>query len=293
MFKYFFLLFLWTTIACNSTQRLEPKGISNTITTKDFRFESEGVELAGTIYTPHKADAAVVIVHGSDQVPRMDQFARRLADQSIMVLSYDKRGVAQSGGVYAGPEVGTNNISQANLNLLAQDAKAALDQLHLENKNIPLGLLGFSQAGWIIPIAAKHNPKVDFMVLFSCPTITTLEQLRFQFYTDGRKDFWDQHTEKDARYHIENDPDRYQFEATDPKASLNDISIPGLWLFGERDIQVPVKIGIEHLNSYKAHGKPFDYVLFPDLGHSTASIKDPQPFDIAVKWIKKFVANSR
>lgn len=30
----------------------------------------------------------------------------------------------------------------------------------------------------------------------------TLEQLRFQFFTDGNTDFWDSHTEAEVREHI-------------------------------------------------------------------------------------------
>jgi pimeloyl-ACP methyl ester carboxylesterase len=125
------------------------------------------------------------------------------------------------------------------------------------------------------------------MVLFSCPTITTLEQLRFQFYTDGRTDFWDNHTVAEAIEHTNSDPDRYQFIDTDPKVSLSTLSIPGLWLFGEKDIQIPVKICIEHLNSFKALGKPFEYSLFPTLGHNTAFAKTSLPFDISIHWIKQ------
>ena len=106
-----------------------------------------------TIYIPKKPQAAIVIVHGSDQVPRMIKFAELLSKNDILVLTYDKRGVGESGGVYAGPEVGTNNISRDNLNLLAKDASAAVNTIHKENKNLPIGLVGFSQAGWIIPIA--------------------------------------------------------------------------------------------------------------------------------------------
>lgn len=110
-------------------------------TTEDVKFISEGVNLAGTICTPQHAEAAVVIVHGSDQVPRMKEFAEILAKQNISVFTYDKRGVGESGGVYAGPEVGTNNISSENLNLLAKDASAAISILHQHNRNIPIGLL--------------------------------------------------------------------------------------------------------------------------------------------------------
>jgi pimeloyl-ACP methyl ester carboxylesterase len=259
--------------------------------TENVTFKSEGVSLAGTIYIPKKPQAAIVIVHGSDQVPRMIKFAELLSKNDILVLTYDKRGVGESGGVYVGPEVGTNNISRDNLNLLAKDASAAVNTIHKENKNLPIGLVGFSQAGWIIPIAANKNKLIEFMVLFSAPTVTTLEQLRFQFYTDGRTDFWENHTEADAREHIKNDPDRYQFTSTNPKIALSNLSIPGLWLFGGKDIQIPVKLCIEHLNKLKVQGKPFEYKLFSTLGHNTAFANTTAPVDISIRWIKQKALN--
>ena len=260
---------------------------------QDVKFESKGVTLAGSILNPKNPFAAVVIVHGSDPVKREMEFAKRLAKEGIAVLTYDKRGVGESGGVYVGPSVGTNNIDTANLNLLSQDANAAVNtfRTYLTDKKIPIGLLGFSQAGWIIPIAASKNSQIEFMVLFSCPTITTLEQLRFQFYTNGNSHFWENHTEADALEHTKNDPDRYQFVATDPKVSLNTLSIPGLWLFGEKDIQIPVKLCIEQLTRFKVQGKPFEYTLFPTLGHNTAFDNDTAPFDISLQWMKQITLN--
>lgn len=285
------LILLVTIISCNklveqkkTTPNQEKTESIDSIKTENITFESDGVKLAGTIYSPNNPQSAVVIVHGSDQVPRMTKFAERLAKNNILVLTYDKRGVGESGGVYAGPEVGTNNISVENLILLAKDASSAVNVINNKRKDLPIGLIGASQAGWIIPIVANENPLVEFMVLLSCPTITTLEQLRFQFYTNGRTDFWDNHTEKDAREHIKNDPDKYQFEATDPIESLKTLSIPGLWIFGEKDIQIPVKMCIEHLNTLKLENKPFEYVLFPSLGHNT---NQTEPINISVNWIEK------
>ena len=266
---------------------------SNDFTIQDVKFESQGITLAGSILIPKKIFAAVVIVHGSDPVKREMEFAKRLAKEGIAVLTYDKRGVGESGGVYAGPSVGTNNIDDTNLNLLSDDANSAVNkfQTYLKDQKTPIGLVGFSQAGWIIPITANKNPHIKFMVLFSCPTITTLEQLRFQFYTNGNDSFWDNHTESDAREHIKNDPDKYQFTATDPKKSLSTLSIPGLWLFVEKDIQIPVKLCIEQLNSFKVQGKLFEYALFPTLGHNTASGNSTAPFDISIQWIKHNALN--
>lgn len=268
----------------NRAPNQEKHQTQGSILVKEIVFESEGVKLAGSIYNPKDAKAAVVLVHGSDPVPRMTKLAELLAKNGLLVLTYDKRGVGESGGIYVGPQVGTNNISVDNLTLLAKDASAAINVIHRHDKDLPIGLVGASQAGWIIPIAALKNQLVEFMVLFSSPTITTLEQLRFQFYTNGRKDFWGNHTDQDAREHTENDPDKYQFKSTDPKVSLNALSVPGLWLFGEKDIQVPVKMCMEQLNVLKAQGKPFEYVLFPSLGHNT---NKTEPLDIAIHWIKQ------
>ncbi len=267
---------------------------SSEFSIKEVKFESNGVMLSGTILKPKNAVAGVVIVHGSDPVKRDLEFAKLLAREDIAVLTYDKRGVGNSGGVYVGPSVGTNNIDSSNLNLLSQDASAAINVLRgsLKNKRTNIGLIGFSQAGWIIPLAAEKNKNVNFMVIFSGPLITTLEQLRFQFYTNNDTNFWDTHSESDAREHIKNDPDKYQFVDTDPIKSLSKLNIPGFWIFGGKDIQVPVKYSTENLEQLKAKGKSYSYIIFNELGHNTSSSNSPEPFKKATQWIRALKSNA-
>ena len=275
------LLFLFATITNISAT-------PPTFTTKNIKFLSQGDSLAGTIYKPEHISAAVVIIHGSGQEKRMTEFATMLANNGIAVFTYDKRGIGESGGIYAGPEVGTNNVDAANLNLLSLDASAAVDVLskYLSNKKIAIGLTCGSQAGWIIPLAAEKNKKVKFMAIFSGALITVKQQLRFQFYTKGNTKFWDTHTEEDARKHTMTDPDRYEFTDVDPMPTLSKLSIPGLWIFGGKDIQVPVNLSIEKLNTLKAKGKPFEYQLFPALGHNTAFSDDEKPVKKMIEWMK-------
>lgn len=260
---------------------------------EEITFESAGVTLSGTLYrSPHPV-AAVVIVHGSGQEARLSGFAQLLAQRGVTALTYDKRGVGKSGGVYAGPEVGTNNIDAANLQLLATDATAAVQVLAQRTGTNPrtIGLLGFSQAGWIIPIAATQAPQVRFMVLFSGPVVTTREQLRFQFLTEGRADFWDTHTEDAMRERLRTDPDRYQFADTDPRDSLAQLSVPGLWLFGGRDVQLPVQLSLERLRSVDPSGARFEHRLFPLLDHNTAFAASSEPVTAAVHWIRSIAAS--
>lgn len=287
MKPYLFLLLCCFSYNLFAQTAAEPTDQS-AFTMENVAFKSVGVTLAGTIFKPEHPQAAVVLVHGSGREKRMVEMASLLARNGIAVLTYDKRGAGESGGTYVGPEVGTNNIDSANLKLLALDASAAVNTLlaHLPAKHSYLGLMGFSQAGWIIPLAARENPKVNFMVVFSGPVVTTLEQLRFQFYTQGNSSFWDTHTEAEAREHVRSDPDKYQFVATNPHDALAKLSIRGLWLFGGKDIQIPVGLCMEHLDALKAQGKPFTYRLFAGLGHNTASLKSPEPLNLAIQWIK-------
>jgi len=114
---------------------------SNDFTIQEVRFESQGITFAGSILKPTNPVAAVVIVHGSDPVKREMDFAKRLAKEGIAVLTYDKRGVGESGGLYVGPSVGTNNIDTTNLNLLSSDANEAVKifRTFLETKKYQLG----------------------------------------------------------------------------------------------------------------------------------------------------------
>ncbi len=285
-----YLLLLLCCYNCSLFAQTVPNAADHAdFTIQDIKFSNAGDTLSGSIFKPKHPHAAIVLVHGSGKENRMLAMASFLAKNGIIVLTYDKRGAGKSGGLYAGPEVGTNNIDPSNLNLLASDASAAVKLLSskLPSKYMPLGLMGFSQAGWVIPLTAKQNPKVNFMIIFSGPVVTTLEQLRFQFYTDGKSNFWDTHTEAEAREHVSNDPDRYQFTATDPKDALNKLSIPGLWLFGGKDLQIPVGLSIEYLNVLKRKGKPYEYQLFPALGHNTSSLKSPEPIMVAMEWLSK------
>lgn len=259
------------------------------LSTHEVVFRNGDTKLAGTVLVPANMVAAVVVVHGSGQEPRDMAFAQALAQRGIAALTYDKRGVGKSGGVYAGPEVGTNNVDTANLDLLAEDAVAAARELtrRIASPRTSVGLIGASQAGWIVPLAAARSPEVKFIVIWSGPLVTTLEQLRFQFFTDGKADFWERNNDAQVREHIRTAPDRYQFAPTDPVASLQKLSIPGLWLYGKKDLNVPVTLSIERLSALKAGGKRFDHTEFADAGHQ---LPFNAALDASAEWIVRLAA---
>lgn len=259
---------------------------------QEVEFRSGDVTLSGTLLVPPNMIAAVVVVHGSGKARRNILFAQALVRNGVATLTYDKRGVGKSAGMSAGLEVGTNNVEPRNLDLLAGDASAAVKDLErrITSPRTPVGPIGGSPAGWIVPLATARSPGVKFMILWSGPLVTTREQLRFQFLTDGKVDFWDHHSEMEVREHIRSDRDRYPFVATDPVDSLRKLSIPGLWLYGGRDVYIPVGLSIARLVVLAASGKPFEHHLFPCCGHNPPF---PRALSASMDWLMKRVVEVR
>jgi uncharacterized protein len=255
--------------------------------TEDVWFVSNKVQLSGSIVFPKDKEirAAVVFVHGSGRQERNLVWAEKFAEQGIAALVYDKRGVGKSEGKYESEQ----SVSEKNILLLADDAVAALEVLskHPQLKNIPLGLTGISQAGWIVPIAAQKSSAARFMVLWSGPVCKVSEEDIFSKFTadldtaemptyaqafNARKEkyYWPDFLGKD----------------TDPSESLKKLKIPGLWIFGAEDGSVPVDLSISRLNQLRQPDHQYNYVLFSGVGHNNM----PETFATATDWILR-IAN--
>jgi pimeloyl-ACP methyl ester carboxylesterase len=262
------------------------------VTHHDVSFISQGVILRGTVYIPSKTTfAAAVWVDGAGETRRGLGLAQRLARRGLALLTYDKRGVGESGGVYAGPQVGTNNVSPENLTLLADDAAAALQSLGSEKRlrGVPLGFIGASQAGWIIPLAALKNRDARFMVLWSGAVETTHEDVLFEHVAQPDPAFWDHHTHQDLQKIMAGVTDHMAWASVDPRDSLSKLTIPGLWIFGGRDRNVNVDLSITRLKGLVAAGHPnYSYRMFPDYDHYLGG-ENEDVIDASLVWIRAIV----
>lgn len=101
---------------------------------------------------------AVVFVHGSDPVPSigLEWLPHLLAAQGIATLVFDKRGTGCSGGQYV-----------QHFGLLSDDVVAAVRWLQAQPEIDPgqIGLAGFSQGGWVAPLAALKEPAIRFVAV--------------------------------------------------------------------------------------------------------------------------------
>jgi pimeloyl-ACP methyl ester carboxylesterase len=141
---------------------------------EEVTFRNGDVVLAGTLIMPATGAPypGVVIVYGSDpdaRTPGILGYAREVfAEHGIAVLAYDKRGAGQSSGT----------LSTASLHDLAGDALAGVYYLKSRPDIDPwhLGMVGDSQAGWIIPLAAAGARDVAFMIVVAAAGTSPGEQ---------------------------------------------------------------------------------------------------------------------
>jgi uncharacterized protein len=154
---------------------------------EDVQFSNGDVTLAGTLITPATAakHPAVILVHGSGPATREQilPFARFLIRHGLAVLSYDKRGVGGS----------TGDWNTASFDDLAADVIAAFKylQTRAEIDGKQIGLLGVSQAGWVMPLAAVRAKDMAFLVSVSGAAIpgteTTIDHAQREMAASGMK----------------------------------------------------------------------------------------------------------
>jgi uncharacterized protein len=145
---------------------------------EDVSFSNGDVRLAGTLISPVRGGKhpAIILVHGSGAEDReyILPFARFLIRRGMAVLGYDKRGVGES----------TGDWNTASFDDLAGDVVAAFEYLKTRSDidRAQIGLLGVSQAGWIMPLAAVRAKGLDFLISISGAGVpgseTTIDQAR-------------------------------------------------------------------------------------------------------------------
>ncbi|MGW4517627.1 alpha/beta hydrolase family protein [Streptomyces sp. NPDC004393] len=117
-----------------------------------------GLVLHGTVLSKDGAPGpapGIVLVGGSGSGPRQEyrQEAEAFARAGIITLAYDKRTVGYS-------------LLHRDFGLLADDALAGVRLLQSRSGVNPrqVGLWGFSEGGWVAPLAASRSSDVAFVV---------------------------------------------------------------------------------------------------------------------------------
>jgi uncharacterized protein len=134
---------------------------------QELRVEHDGVTLAGS-YSP-AGDTAIVALHGAGEATRdgllYEHLHRVLPPIGVGVVTFDRRGEGES----------TGDASRGRFDVQVRDALAVLDSVGAER----VGLWGYSQGGWIAPLAATRSDRVAFLVLVASTGVTPSEQMMY------------------------------------------------------------------------------------------------------------------
>jgi dienelactone hydrolase len=276
MYKHLILFLVCVMLSACSIQ-------SSFLFKQRMTFVSGGVDLCGTLVTPTKISGpypVVVMVHG-DGPMSFDAFGyyqpiwAEFAQRGIATFSWDKPGIGCS----------TGNWMQQSMEDRTENVKNAIAFLQTLDKTVDrenIGVMGFSQAGWVLPKVSQHQYNVDFAV-FVGTAINWLRQGEYHssvnnsvntspyqntedsFLTQSLKKsltfdeyvkaFNDNESIKSAKSEpfeetILDDEARYDFIAknwkSDAEADLSKIDIPVLAAFGKADLNVDVAESISY-----------------------------------------------
>ncbi|MEL7305642.1 MAG: alpha/beta fold hydrolase [Myxococcota bacterium] len=131
---------------------------------------SDGVSLVGELILPEGEKPAPVLVHvgGSERSAAVGRvwMPYLLAARGVASFVYDKRGVGGSDGSY------TQDFQR-----LGADAAAAVDaaRLAMGDRRAAIGIVGFSQGGWVGPLAAS-TADVDAVIVAFGLAVSPVEE---------------------------------------------------------------------------------------------------------------------
>ena len=149
--------------------------MQRTATRRDLVVWNGDISLAGSLWLPPADPVATLLMHpGSGPSDRDNDvffppIREYLLDAGVAVSSFDKRGVGGSTGRWEEAAIGEQ----------ATDALACCDALHIDGLDVPVGLFGHSQGGWVVIDAASRGEVVSFVVTSSGPGVTPGEQERY------------------------------------------------------------------------------------------------------------------
>lgn len=257
---------------------------------EEVLIQNQDIELSGTLSLPKRFKAPyplVVIVHGSGNQTRANYgLMRKLVLDGVAVFTYDKRGCGKSGGQLLPYSI---EDSPDLLKILASDVISIVQKLKTRQDidNQKIGLIGSSQGGWIIPIAANRENSIKFIISLSGPSATA-----------GEEDYYSELTGENTSTAPKYPPEQINelveqytgIQGFDPTSELEQLKIPSYWLFGMKDESIPVKKSIENLQKIMALGNgQLDIKTYPLGNHSFQNINSGKLYDFIEdirKWLK-------
>jgi pimeloyl-ACP methyl ester carboxylesterase len=265
-------------------------GVAEEVYFQDGNNRLEALYLLPTHTDDHKG--IILFVHGDgpldyEAVGYYPLIWNSLRRQGFAIFSWSKPGVGGSTGQW---------LDQSMLDRQVE-VRAAIEfvQKEYHYKGEQIGLLGFSQAGWVVPAVARGNPEVGFVIGigFAMDWQTqswylTKTRLAAQGKTSAEIDLgYEEHIESIGRlkqnlgyeqYLIDNkgmpnlmSKERYGFVERNLQANAfddyNNLDQPLLILLGDKDLNVDINETRESLTKLFRHRSNAQITIIPDATH--------------------------
>lgn len=240
------------------------------------RFASAGAELQYELDLPPGPGPfpAVVMGHGSGRSTRHGgRFAVAFWNaRGFAVMRYDRRGVGDSTGTYE--PLGPGN-SETGVPELAGDMLAGVRFLkrHPAIDGTRIGLMGVSQAGWIMVAAGATSADVAFVVASVGSPMPVATNVVFERLRDRPID------EAYARLAADESPAGW-----DPLPRLRSLKIPVLWFLAADDRLVPTRVAAQRLQRLRPEGRRVKVHVYPG-GHEIGGQVDLWGADLDA-WLR-------
>lgn len=276
------------------------------------RFEAKGASIEGTLLLPAEASPsypAVVLTHGAGLSTRYNLMNEALAyaAEGIAALVFDKPGLGNSTG---------ENWLLLSIEEQAEHVDAAVALLKGRSDIGEVGVWGFSQGGWVAPLAASRNPEIGFVVMASGAAVSPQEQsvqsnvlamenaeLSAGDIEAGRaymRELWnrvnagvdpsemeDLYATADSaawgdfvpRLRLGFEFDWWAANEVDAAAALEKLEVPVLAMLGEADTAVPPRDNVRLLARHLSRAPTSDFaiIVLPDANHQFMRGDDYEP----------------
>jgi uncharacterized protein len=285
-----------TALASASTAGAQGVAPVDVATKTDVRFPAADVTLAATLYVPAQAPRrvpAVVLGHGSAPSTRamMGFWTNTALRSGVAVLVFDKRGTGASTGTFERFDVSRSPI---------QFRQQASDLIHAVRwlarqpgiDTARIGLMGGSQAGWTMPLAAAEEPLVRFIVAGCGVPLPSGVEAAHEHYLNTLRP-WSA-SRPSVRQVQEADAHAMDYKGEagfDPHPVLEKLTIPVLWIFGLYDHVIPTNLSIDRIGEYQRAGKKnFDIHVLPFANHNFVNVFTNERYDpseAARAWLRQ------
>lgn len=275
------------------------------ITQISMCLEAAGASISGTLFRPSGTSQvpAVVLTHGAGLSSRYNLAleAAAYAASGVAAFVYDKPGLGESSG---------GNWLLLSIEDQIAYVIAAVELLSRRPDIGPVGVWGFSQGGWVAPMAAARDERIAFVVMASGAAVRPQEQftqsvaLRLEGTGLGAaardsaigvlRQVWDrvnagatisdlapiyaaaEQREWGAqvpRLQLPFEVEWWRGNNPDPAPALRALTVPTLALFGELDAAVPPRDNVPPLADHLATAPTGDYAIMvlPGASHQFMS----------------------